>query len=198
MHLFNLDFQRFFTKNALMRAFVSINLDAEIKNQIAEIQHVLKDKLNNPFNVKLENPKNFHLTLFFMRDVEEGTLFEIKNEINKNVEGKFGELHFECNHIGAFPNLKNPRVIFLNCDNKENKIHELANEIKSVLYKFGFTQDKPFHPHITLARIKDRIKINDVSGLNINIKFSAARLSFMKSELTSKGAVHKEVFDINL
>jgi len=181
-----------------MRAFVSINIDAEIKNQMAEIQHVLKDKLNNPFNAKLENPKNFHLTLFFIGDIEEGTLFEIKNEISKNAEGKFGKLNFECNEIGAFPNLKNPRVIFLNCCNKENKIFELVNEVKSVLYKFGFNQDKPFHPHITLARVKGRIKIDDVSGLNVNIKFSAAKLSIMKSELTSKGAIHEEVFAINL
>lgn len=181
-----------------MRAFISINIHKQTKDKIAAIQRELRNKINNPHNVKFENSNNFHLTLFFIGEIDERKLCLIKDELSDNIERKFGELNFNCNEINAFPNLKKPRVIFLNCINKENKIFELAEKIKNILNSFGYNQDKPFHPHITLARVKNRIHLNDFSDLNAEINFSISEISIMKSELTSKGAIHQEVFAINL
>lgn len=181
-----------------MRVFISINIDTKTKEDITAIQQNLKKKIRNPENVRFDSPKNFHLTLFFIGEIDKNSLQLINDALRKNTEGKFGKLNFECRQINAFPNLNNPKVIFLNCRNTENKIFDLSEKIKTVLNKFGIKQDKPFYPHITLVRVREKIKIADASDLNIDIKFSAAKLSIMQSELTPKGAIHEEVFAINL
>jgi len=179
-----------------LRSFISLNIDLKIKEKIKEIQNLVKDKIDKPVLARFENPANFHLTLFFIGETDEFKISEIYEALKINTENKYGLLTFTCIGIDAFPDLKHPKVIFLNCENIENRIFELAENIKSVLKKFGFIPDKNFHPHITLARVKGKIK--DLSDLNIKINFSADKLSIMQSKITTDGAEHKEIFAINL
>lgn len=181
-----------------MRSFISLNIDIKNKENIQIIQNLLKTKIDKPIFVRFENPKNFHLTVFFIGEIDESKIPEIYSGLKKVVENKFGELNFNCNEINAFPDLKNPRVLFLNCTNEEGKIFDLAEEIKNVMKDFGFVPDKNFHPHITLARVMGRVKLKDLSDIKIDINFSVTKLSIMQSRITTKGAEHKEMFTINL
>ncbi|MBN8571548.1 MAG: RNA 2',3'-cyclic phosphodiesterase [Ignavibacteria bacterium] len=181
-----------------MRAYISLNIDAENKENIRKIQHILKIKLDKPFLVRFENPKNFHLTLFFIGETNEEKLELVYNKLKLELENKYGELNFHCSGINAFPDLKNPRVLFLNCRSKENKIFEPAEKIKNILCDFGFTQDKNFHPHITLARIKGKIKLKNTDDIKTDVIFSVSKISIMESTISTNGGEHKELFLINL
>ncbi len=181
-----------------MRAFISINIDAENKENIQKIQYLLKSKVDKPFLVRFENPKNFHMTLFFIGEIEKSKLELIYHEMKMQLENKYGELKFNCPAINAFPNLDKPRVLFLDCINKENKIFELAEKIKIILNDSGFSQDKNFHPHITLARLKGKIKLENSDEIKADVNFSARKISIMESIISTQGAEHKEIFFINL
>ena len=181
-----------------MRAFISINIDPENKENIRKIQHLLKTKVDKPFLVRFENPKNFHITLFFIGEIDKRKLELIYDEMKMELENKYGELNFNCSEINAFPILDKPRVLFLNCSSKVNKIFEPAEKIKNILNDFGFTQDKNFHPHITLARIKGKIKLKNLDDIKTDVIFSVSKISIMESIITTKGAEHKELFSINL
>jgi 2'-5' RNA ligase len=181
-----------------LRSFISLNIDLKSKKKIKEIQNLVKERIDKPHLTRFENPENFHITIFFVGEVDKIKLEEIYETLKNNIQKKFGQLSFECNAINAFPNLKNPRVIFLNCENKENKIFELAEVVKLILEKFGFIQDKNFHPHITLARVKGKIRLKDLSGINLKVNFSVESISIMESIISTKGAEHKEIFAINL
>lgn len=181
-----------------MRCFISLNIDNKNKELIQKIQNLLKTRIDKPFLVRFENPKNFHQTLFFIGEIEEKKLKELYFILKERIENKFGELNFICSAIDAFPDLLNPKVLFLCSDNIENKIFELAEIIKNISKDFGFIPDKNFHPHITLGRVKGRIKLNDTSNMNFNIKFSVNKLSIMQSRITTSGAEHKEIFAIKL
>lgn len=154
--------------------------------------------MDKPVLARFENPKNFHLTLFFIGEIDESKLSEIHTELRKILENNFGKLNFNCTEINAFPDLKNPRVLFMECINTENKIFDLAGKIKNVVKDFGLIPDKNFHPHITLARVKGKVKLKDLSDIKIDINFSVAKVSIMQSRITTKGAEHKEIFTINL
>ncbi len=181
-----------------MRCFVSLNINNKNKELIHKTQNELKNRIDKPFLVRYENPNNFHLTLFFIGEIDETKLKEVSEDLRMAIENKFGELNFIFSHIEGFPDLKKPKVLFLNCVNPENKIFNLAESIKNTLLEYGYTPDKDFHPHITLGRVKGRIKLNDISNMDIDLKFSVNRVSIMQSKLTTSGAEHKEIFAINL
>lgn len=181
-----------------MRAFISINIDTENKEKIRKIQYLLKMKIDKPFLARFENPKNFHMTLFFIGEIDKSKLELIYHEMKMQLENKYGELNFNCRKINAFPDLNRPRVLFLDCINKENKIFELSEKIKIILNESGFFQDKNFHPHITLARLKGKIKLENSDEIKADVNFSADKISIMESIISTKGAEHKEIFFINL
>lgn len=182
----------------ILRSFISLNIDIKNKENIQKIQNLLKTKIDKPFLVRFENPTNFHITLFFIGEIGDSKLPEIYNKLRLVLENNFGGLNFISSEINAFPDLKNPRILFLECINTGNKMFDLAIIIKDVMKDFGFTSDKNFHPHITLARVKGGVKLKDLSGIKPGINFSVTKVSIMQSRITTKGAEHIEMFSINL
>jgi len=180
-----------------MRTFISINTDDSVKEIIAGIQKKLKKSislLNEDFlkSIRWEDKDKFHLTLFFIGDVNESRL----NEINFLMSKKESELSltgikFELKGINAFPKLRYPRVLILELMNEDKKVFELSQRINESLKEIGFINDKIFKPHITLGRVKREHKIN-LTGLdcsiNHGITFSANEFFLMESKLMSSGS----------
>lgn len=181
-----------------MRSFISLKIDTKSKESIAKVQDLLKSEFKNFKIVKFEKPANFHITIFFIGEISDEKLNEIYELLKNKIEGKIGALEIELSEIRAFPDLSNPKVIFLKCVNPDNKIFQLSDIIKSILSKFGYDSDYDFYPHITLARIKSKIKAEDLTELKTDIKFSISKLSIMKSTQTRSGSLHEELFSINL
>ena len=84
-----------------MRTFISINPDIDTKKKISEIQIRLKEKIstiNKSFLdcVKWESVYNFHMTLFFIGEVNETGLNKIRSGLNileKEIELSEGLFH---------------------------------------------------------------------------------------------------------
>jgi 2'-5' RNA ligase len=95
-----------------LRSFISINIDIKNKENIQKIQDLLKNKIDKPFLARFENPRNFHLTLFFIGEIDKVKLKEIFTVLKLNLENKFGELSFNCSEINAFPWFGKIRVYF--------------------------------------------------------------------------------------
>lgn len=180
-----------------MRTFISLNPDIDAKKKISEIQIRLKEKIsiiNKSFldSVKWESEFNFHMTLFFIGEVNEDDLNKIRNSLNViEKELNTSETEFTYKGIDAFPKLKFPRVIILDLINKDGKVFELSERINSALKKYGFISDKKFHPHITLGRVKRDRKIdltNIRDSVSSDLSFKVNSFCLMKSELKSSGA----------
>jgi 2'-5' RNA ligase len=180
-----------------MRTFISLNPDIDTKKKISEIQIRLKEKISTVNKsyldfVKWESEINFHLTLFFIGEVNENDLNKIRSGLNIiGKEIKISEMEFTFKGIDAFPKLKYPRVIILDLTNKYEKVFELSGTINSDLKEHGFISDKKFHPHITLGRVKRDRKI-DLTGIrdsvSSDLSFKINNFCLMKSELKSSGA----------
>ncbi len=180
-----------------MRTFISINPDIDTKKKISEIQIPLKEKIssiNKSFLdlVKWESEINFHMTLFFIGEVNETGLNKIRSGLNIiGKELQISDMEFTYKGIDAFPKLKFPRVIILDVTNNDGKVFELSDTINSALKEHGFISDKKFHPHITLGRVKRDRKI-DLTGVrdsvSSDLSFKINNFCLMKSELKSSGA----------
>ncbi|MBN1634361.1 MAG: RNA 2',3'-cyclic phosphodiesterase [Ignavibacteria bacterium] len=181
-----------------MRLFISINLNQETKEKLFCIQSELKEKISQKYSysVKWENKDNFHLTLFFLGEVDNDKSEKIISSLEKIEIPDASELVLRGKSLNAFPSLKNPRVLFVDLFDENKLIEKLYYKIAESMEMLGFRPDKKFHNHITLGRIKRESGIHSVDSItDINCDFTYSTGSFylMKSTLTPAGAIHKTV-----
>lgn len=187
-----------------MRTFISFDLEDNIKEQILVIQSKIK-KRQKPASmefIKWEDKSKFHLTVFFLGDIVreklDSLIIDMDNFSNSN---SFGEITFESGGIGCFPNFKFPRVIFVDLKNEDMKVFEFFDKLSVILQESGFESDKKFHPHLTLARIKNNFKpqLNNINEeIQFNFKFSVNKFHLMESKLFPTGSVYKEIKSFSL
>lgn len=185
-----------------MRIFLSLNPDELTKQQIFMIQENLKSsifKINKKFlnSIKWEDENKFHLTLFFLGEVDEVKLNMISSALD-NLQNNLSlsEIYFTANGINAFPKLRFPRVLYIDLKNEDKKAFELYEKINHVLRDLNFVSDKEFHPHITIGRVRRDHKIN-LSELkdqiNTSLNFSVKNFYLMESKLTGRGSEYSVI-----
>jgi RNA 2',3'-cyclic 3'-phosphodiesterase len=127
-----------------MRLFAALDIDADIREQIAKFRNRM---LRLAPEVRWVGPETFHVTLQFLGETKR--LEEIQQALQQ-VQGSPMEIAFR--NVGFFPNPKSPRVFWVGIEFDKN-LQELVNSIAGALRPLGFERDKgPFHPHLTLAR----------------------------------------------
>jgi len=127
-----------------MRLFVALDIDADIRQRIAELRDQMR--LLAP-DVRWVGPETFHVTLQFLGETKK---VDDTQRALRQVKGPPIELTLRS--AGFFPNPKSPRVFWVGIESGED-LQELAKSIREALRPLGFEPDKgPFKPHLTLAR----------------------------------------------
>ena len=176
-----------------MRVFVAIEIYSnEIINLISKFQSEIH------INAKPVEPNNLHFTLQFLGDIPQDIAEKVMISLNSVKFASF-VVNFKC--VDVFPTLKFPRVIWIGTDeNGGNSLMELAKKVENALIPLGFSVDKPFKPHITVFRIKN--KIEDISkelDKFKSINFGTQEITEFKlkqSVLSSKGPVYSDLMEI--
>ena len=184
-----------------MRAFIAIELPPEIKQGIAKVQGQLR---KNGANAGWTRPEGIHLTLKFLGEVDESRVSEIMMALTAAAKG-IGKLNLEVTGAGGFPNMKNPRVLWLGVTGDIEKLSALQASVENAMTELGFEREgRTFSPHLTLGRIKFskpggnwQQKIESIRDVKLG-GFEAERVSLMKSELKREGAVYREVGRVEL
>ena len=126
-----------------MRLFIAIDVSDEISDYCKELQKLIKGSLT----------RSFHITLKFLGEVNN------PDEITEKLSNiKFEEFTLKTTDIGYFPNERFIRVIWLGIENSDALL-KLQESIETSLKEFK--SDHKFHPHITLARVNQKIKFTD-------------------------------------
>jgi len=183
-----------------MRTFISIHPDEEVIGKISLIQRSFKDEVRSSGEHKFralrwESAEKFHMTLFFIGEIENNISEEIDERLSR-IKRDFGEIRICTGKVEAFPNLRYPRVVVLEMIEKEGKLTKLVDEIRAAMLEFGLKEDKPFRPHITLARVRRDSKVN-LTDMNLNFDnstdFAARSFCLYQSILQPAGAVYKKL-----
>jgi 2'-5' RNA ligase len=176
-----------------MRIFVAIEISS---NEIIDSISKFQSEIN--INAKPVEPHNLHFTLQFLGEISQETVEKVMISLNSV---KFSRFMVNFKGVGVFPKLKFPRVIWIGTDeNGGNLLIELAKKVENALTPLGFSVDKPFKPHITVFRIKN--KIEDISKELDKFKsldFGTQQISGFKlkqSVLSSKGPVYSDLMEI--
>lgn len=172
-----------------VRAFIAIPTSTELKQEAASIQGQLREE---GAHVRWEPPEKLHMTLKFLGSVEESLLDVITTrltEITRNMP-TFDVCYEE---IGGFPSLNSPRILWIGSETNE-PLSDLVRRIEDACASLGFArEDRPFHPHVTIGRVKDRTRLARLTAKakSINFKTISERCSvvlLVRSELLSAGS----------
>ncbi len=185
-----------------MRAFISLNLDKAKKELVKKYRDELRNIMGSDIaeKIKWEAEDKYHITLFFIGVIKDGLKNIMKKELDNIGELNIGKIEFEFDRLSAFPDLRNPRVIYLEVIDKEKKSFALSEEVEERMNFLGFEQNKKFVPHITLGRVRknERIQLKDMNIECEGEKFICDNVCLMKSALTSKGSYYEEVHRVVL
>jgi 2'-5' RNA ligase len=180
-----------------IRSFLAVDPPREIIDAIGMIQDRLRKNIQG--DIRWVRPQGIHLTLKFFGAISESDVANISLVV-ENTTSNIAPFTLGIKRVGAFPDVKRPRVLWLGMDGDVDTLTRLQKEVDAELQKYGFEkEDRTFRPHLTLARIKDPrglIGLAKIMEKRENYEagsFSAAGLNLFKSDLTPKGAVYTKL-----
>jgi 2'-5' RNA ligase len=180
-----------------IRSFIAIELPEEAKEGLARLRKEL-ERGEHKF-VKWVDPGGIHLTLKFLGNIPSKRVAEITEAIKEAAQG-ISPFHLEISGLGAFPSLRQARVLWVGIGGEVDKLSRLQQNIDSTLAALGFAkEERPFVPHLTLARIRqgasppERRSFGELVGSTTfedkyPVEVEAVRL--MRSQLTPAGAIY--------
>ena len=185
----------------LIRSFLAIELPEPILTKIGEIQGGLR---SSHADVRWTNPEKIHLTLKFFGNIEESTIDLIFKSIEEPIRDTL-PFSLKVRGVGAFPHLKNPRVIWIGLVDERDVLTALQKQIETCLEKVGFRpEDRPFHPHLTLGRMKSSRGKGELVGRMESRReeefgvFEVERVVLFKSDLRPSGPIYTRLGDVKL
>lgn len=179
-------------KSDSIRCFVAIEIPDRIQAVLSEVQSEFRQKIQK---ASWTRNGNFHLTLKFLGDVEKNRIDKINSTIAR-ITANYRPICIEIGSIGTFPNLYRPRVLWVGLTQGADEIRTLANSVIRELAKLGYPSDNRFHPHLTLARLKERVNLKTNTDLFKKFETIAGTLmhvnhiTLVRSELHTSGAVY--------
>ncbi len=183
-----------------IRAFVAIELSEELKASLARLQELIR--LGSESYVKWVDPQGMHLTLKFLGNISVDKVSAISEAIAE-VARSVAPFRLEITEFGAFPNTKAPRVAWVGFGGDLESLLRLQRGIDQALIPLGFPPEaRAFSPHLTLGRVRDQATPQErrrlgerVASLEVQGQPSlyVDRVSLMRSQLTSKGAIYSRL-----
>ena len=158
---------------------------------MGQIQRILKD---SGADVKWDTWEKFHVTLKFLGDIDSSNVDLLVREVRNSIGG-FSSFDLAFSMLGAFPNVHRPRVVWIGGEENKSTL-DLQQLVEEACLKCGFAkEDRRFHAHVTLGRVKsdrnsDRLtaRLKSITFQPLMARCTEVRL--MRSELKPTGSVY--------
>ena len=183
-----------------MRLFIALPLGPQVEACLGEISNLLKRKGGA---VKWVDPRNIHLTVRFLGDTEETKVTALKELLN-TVAGRHSTVMATIDRLGAFPNLRRPRVFWAGLRDNLDVLENLATEVEQGVRQLGFEpEQKRFKPHLTMGRVKENQGLDSLMAFISSYEFVKTplkldRLVLFKSTLTPRGPIYDRLHETML
>jgi 2'-5' RNA ligase len=184
----------------MIRLFIAFPLAVEVTDYLG---NVIADLKPHTDSIRWVTPKNIHLTARFLGDTEESTVPKLK-ELIDTVAHTHASLSSSLVQLGAFPNLKRPRVVWAGISDGADKLGQIARDIEQRVRKLRFEPDsKPFKSHLTLGRVREGARLDRFGDQlqayqikPIPVQFDS--LVLFKSTLTQQGPIYDRLHNARL
>ncbi len=134
----------------MLRCFIAFSLPASCRALLARVQRRLQ---HHGLLASWAPEANLHLSLAFLGDVAEPRLADVMDCMREAADGTQA-FSFEIEDLGFFGASRAPRVLWAGI-RRQPKLYELQTRLCASLRAHDFPiEDRPYRPHITLARFK--------------------------------------------
>ena len=182
---------------ALMRLFIGLDLPAEV---VSNLEALLR-QLRPTARIHWSPPANLHITTKFIGEWPEERLGELKSALAALPPRPAIEMQIAG--LGFFPNPRSPRVFW--CGIQAEGLAELAAETDDATSRLGIAREnRPFSPHLTLARIKERPDLRRLHEAIAALpsldfgRFQARSFFLYQSQLRPTGSVYTKLAEFPL
>jgi len=185
----------------LIRSFLAIELPRAILKKIEDVQGDLK---SSHADVRWVSPDRIHLTLKFFGNIDESKIDPIAKSMG-GLTHALSPFPLKVRGLGAFPHLKNPRVIWMGLVDGKEVLTSFQKELEEELEKIGFeAEGRSFHPHLTLGRVKSNRGREELVGRMERYReeefgdFQVERVILFKSDLRPTGPIYTPLRELRL
>jgi 2'-5' RNA ligase len=182
---------------ANLRLFVAVPVPGPVKAALVTAQKALTDA--NP-HVRSTGLTGIHLTLKFLGDTPEQRIPDLRRALEETAHTLQKPIRLSCVGAGAFPNLKEPRVLWAGLAGDVAELTRMQQVLDVQLAKLGIPREaRPFHAHLTLGRMKMPKMLGALHKAMEKIAaaefgdFTAEALVLYSSELRPTGAVYTSI-----
>jgi 2'-5' RNA ligase len=191
--------------NQQIRSFIAIELPEEVRSGLHRLQAELT--LPQYTFVKCVAPEGIHVTLKFLGNISPQKVADITRVMEQASLG-VSPFQLQITDVGAFPNIRQPRVLWVGIKGELDKLTTWQQRIDNGLVPLGFAKEnRPFTAHLTLARVRENCSPGDRRDLGelvmktpveADYKVTVNSLSLMRSQLLPGGAVYSRLAEVKL
>jgi RNA 2',3'-cyclic 3'-phosphodiesterase len=187
------------------RLFIAVQIPPDQIEKITNISDYFQSQVP-PKSMKWVDPANLHITVKFLGETPREKIEQIQTILEQSVRS-LTPFELSIEGLGMYPHDRQPRTIWLGIEGSEPLVayHEQLDDALSLA---GFEKDKkPLSPHLTLARVRDRMdrdtvhqigstlsqfKVDSLGTLKVN------EIKLIESKLTPKGPIYTPLFAASL
>lgn len=183
------------------RTFIAFSVTAANQERLARVR---TDLDWSGADIKWVKPRNIHLTLRFLGNIELDAIEKIGAGL-PDIFTETAAVPVIISGLGSFPSAGRPKVIWADVADPGGDVSAVQARLQTFLSGLGFpAEERPFAAHITLGRVRrldraHRLK-NTLSGYAFEppLRQSLARIVFYQSTLTPQGPVYSTLREVTL
>lgn len=174
-----------------IRTFIAIDLSEEVRAVLADAGETLAQRVPSGA-VKWVMPEKMHLTVRFLGNTRVAQLDDLSAALDRTAS-RHSPFSLQLNQLGCFPNERRPRVIWVGVQGDMAQAMDLRADIDETVAEMGWEpEQRSFHPHLTLGRVKDKGATVDLpwgQGVAPAV-LDVDAVHLFQSELKPSGAVY--------
>jgi len=185
----------------LHRIFIAVELDPALHQNVVDAQRRLEAAGARVHWIK---PGNLHFTLRFLGEITPAEV-ALAKVATREAAGGIAPFGISLTHLGAFPSLQRPQVVWIGVADGAQELEALAKRLDDRLAHHRFPlEDRRFRPHLTLARVRDARQWGDIvralsQHKDLPVGSQEVRaISVMESRLARDGPIYTRVEEVSL
>ena len=166
-----------------MRLFFAINFPEDVRAAIRDAARPIRETAPS---VRWTAADKLHLTVRFLGEVDPSQVDGLAHA-GASVARRHGPVELAIGGIGAFPNPRRPRVVWMGVE-RSPRLELIAHELEEAIAPLGFEPEgRAFRPHVTLARVREEDQravahaLSDVPPVEIPDPVMAETIELMRS-----------------
>jgi 2'-5' RNA ligase len=179
----------------MKRVFAAIDISDEARRAATEHISRLRTEFPDP-PVRWERPEKLHITVKFAGSLDEEQLAIFEERVKAAAEA-VEPFRMKLSGTGAFVKRRGPSVLWFGVEQLIDR-----NPIGAIADMLGH-EGRPFHPHVTIARIKEAKRGKELIEKHRASKFESVEflvneIVIYESELRPTGSVYSRLRGVSL